>query len=415
MVYPQYSPSYLVRVQIEELQKRIVSDYFETVDAMYEEAEEANKRALRDAKAAKGGILPSHIMWLTILALTAMQEMAGWSAPLGISGSAHPYQGDCFKEGEQHFSEVAKLLETRTAQSWHGLGAGAYTSENNTLIDQAKKMASLDLEMEKLVKDHAERITKTQLGIGVEQDILVPLVLAIVVFLESDPYTLPMAYPTAFKASMYAILAATGLLSWCLGTSIQTMMAVDKLGYGDVLNEAEKIIKSRSSVTIDVPESGGSAASDVAPVSGSVSASSAISGTPPVASSPGSASGLGPQRTPLNASTGEGQRFGVASPQVAATPEQGAPWTPGSPMPSVAQVAQPSGQAANLSGSFASPSNRINPQGQQAAPEEALRAGDSDDTGAGSGTQGAERAPIDAAAARPQQAPAPTPAPAKAP
>jgi hypothetical protein len=350
--------------------------------------------------------------------LVAMQEMAGLSIPFGGSASAAspaPYQGDCFREGSQHFTEVAKLLGMASPESWGGPAAGDYATDKSKLSTLAETMARLDLEMEKLVKDHAERITKTQLGIGVEQDILVPLVLAIVVFLESDPYTLPMAYPTAFKASMYAILAATGLLSWCLGTSIQTMMAVDKLGYGDVLNEAEKIIKSRSSVTIDVPESGGSAASDVAPVSGSVSASSAISGTPPVASSPGSASGLGPQRTPLNASTGEGQRFGVASPQVAATPEQGAPWTPGSPMPSVAQVAQPSGQAANLSGSFASPSNRINPQGQQAAPEEALRAGDSDDTGAGSGTQGAERAPIDAAAARPQQAPAPTPAPAKAP
>jgi hypothetical protein len=405
MVYPQYSPSYLVRVQIEELQKRIVSDYFETVDAMYEEAEEANKRALRDAKAAKGGILPSHIMWLTILALTAMQEMAGWSAPLGISGSAHPYQGDCFKEGEQHFSEVAKLLETRTAQSWHGLGAGAYTSENNTLIDQAKKMASLDLEMEKLVKDQAGHCWNTQLGIGIQQDIAILVLLYCLFTQETNVASFAAAWDLAVKTSISTVEAAQKLLIYCLGTSIATAIAVGKLGYANVMN---------------APKSGGSAASDGAQVFGSVSASSAISGTTPtVASSPGSATGLGPRRTPLDASTGNGKRFGVDSPQVAAAPDQGAPLTPASGAPSLTQLRQrvvqlrrPSWQAANLSASVASPSDRINPQGRQGAPEEAVRAGGSEDTGAGPTAAGAQRAPIDIAAAGPEQAPAPKPAPA---
>ena len=187
------------------------------------------------------------------------------------------------------------------------------------------------------------------------------------------------------------------------------MLAADKLGYGDVLDNVKAAFPS---VTVDVPQSGGSAASDGADVSGSGSVSSAASGRPTVVSSPGSASGVGPQRSAVDASTDEGQGVGVDSPPVAGTANQGAAVTPASPMPGVAPVSQPSGQSASLSGGVASPSNRVNPQGQQGAPEEAVPAGDGEDIEAGSGTPAAERAPIDVAAARPQQAPAPAPAPA---
>jgi hypothetical protein len=355
------------------------------------------------------GVLPSRIIIGALTTLLSLQEFAGASIPFGGSawkGSpSYPYQGDCFKEGSQDFTEVAALLQMAAPASWQGEAADAYTAANSTLVTLAQTMADLDLEMQKLVKDHAEVVSQTQLGIGIQQDVLI-VALPIMFLLEKKPETFTPAFIAAITIAGAALLAAVGLLSWCLGTSIQTQQAVDGLAYGDVIAAAQAVVDP--SVTVSVPLSTGSVASDFAPVSGSVPVSSAISGAPSVASSPGSASGWG--RTPLHASTGDGQRVGVDSPpQVVATPDPAAPVTPGAPM--MAQVRQPSGQAANRSGSYASPGNRINRQAGQATPEDAVRAGDSEDAGAGSGTWGAERAPIDGAA---EQAPASTPAPVAA-
>ncbi len=316
-----------------------------------------------------------------------MQQLAGAALPVGLSaweGSPpYPCQGDCFKAGSQYFTEVVAWLQTAVPPSWRGAAADAYTAELSTLVTQAQTMAALDLEMETLVKDHAEVVVDTQLGIGVEQGVLI-VAYPIVRVLEVKPETYPAALSAATATAGGAIYAAMGLLSWCLGTSVQTGQAVDQLAYGDAIAAVQGVIDAFSSAAVSAPRPSGSVASSHAPDFDSLSVSSAISVTPTVAASPGPASGL--------------------------RPHQVAPMTSASPTPSVTRVMPPPAYAANLSGSFASPSNRPNPRGQQAAAEEAVRAGDSQGTAADSATQGAERAPIDVAKAGPVRAPAPMPA-----
>ncbi|OBA71717.1 hypothetical protein A5641_10415 [Mycobacterium sp. 1554424.7] len=360
---------------------------------------------------AKENGWPSRIILAALTTLLGMQQLAGASIPFGGSawkGSpTNPFQGDCFESGSRDFTDVADLLRMAVPQSWQGAAADAYTTANSALITQAQTMTDLDREMEKLVKDHAECVSQTQLGIGIEQDVLIA-VYPMIVFLESNYYTFFKARTAAIAVSAAAVGAAVALLSWCLGTSIQTQQAVNRLAYGDVLAAVLAAIEAYASAP--APQSNASVASDGAYDSSTVSVSSRTAGTPTAASSPGSTSGSGPQRTSLDASTGEGQRLSVHSPEVAATPHRGAALTPGSPMPSVAQPGQRSGQAANLAGSLTSPSNSSNPPGEPAVPEQAVRAGESEDTEAASGTQRNERAPIDVTAAGLEQTPAPAPA-----
>jgi len=354
----------------------------------------------------KTAILPSRLILLAILTLIGLQEMAGASVPFGFSAtklSPDPYAGDCFNQGSQDFTKVAELLKTAVPPSWQGAGADAYTTANDKLIELAETMAQLDTAMAGRVNEHAAIVRKTQLGIGVEQDILL-VAYPFIVCLEKSPTTLPAAWNTARAVALAAIVTALSLLGWCLGTSVQTGKAMDGLGYGDVLAEASALIGAPPSVTVSVPQSGGSVAPDFAQLSGGASGSSAISGAPPVASPPGAAS-------PLDDAPGEGQRLGIDSPQAVVTPDRAAPFAPAPPMPGVAQMSQPSGQAANRSGGVASPGNRINPQAGQLAPEGAVDGGGQDTgTAAALSEPGVKVPAAYAALGRSEQAPVPTPA-----
>jgi len=368
-----------------------------------------------------GGIVPSQVLLLAIVTLVSMQQFAGLSIP--FAGSAwegsgtYPYQGGCFQEGSQRFTDVANLLRQAVPPNWQGAGADAYTTANDKLIKLAETMAALDDEMEKLVKTHAEVVSETQLGIGIEQDILI-VALPFIFALEKYPPTFPAAWKAARVTATAAIVAAGIQLSRCLDDAgIRTKKAVDRLGYGDVLAAAKALVDP--SATVSVPQSGESAAVVRAPSFDGVPASSAFSGTASTASSPGPASGAGAPLPWLAAPTGAGQGFGVDSTQLAAPPQQGPPLTPAS-VPGVAAVI-PSGRAANRSAGLASPGNRINPQAWPAAPDQAARTDPGDDTAASaaapgttsfkvpaayaalgrSAIPGAERAPIDLAAAGP--------------
>ena len=241
-----------------------------------------------------------------------MQQLAGAALPVGLSaweGSPpYPCQGDCFKAGSQYFTEVVAWLQTAVPPSWRGAAADAYTAELSTLVTQAQTMAALDLEMETLVKDHAEVVVDTQLGIGVEQGVLI-VAYPIVRVLEVKPETYPAALSAATATAGGAIYAAMGLLSWCLGTSVQTGQAVDQLAYGDVIAAVQGVIDAFSSAAVSAPRPSGSVASSHAPDFDSLSVSSAISVTPTVAASPGPASGLRPhQVAPMDVGVADAQR-----------------------------------------------------------------------------------------------------------
>ena len=364
------------------------------------------------------GVTPSRVILGAMTVLVGLQQLSGISIPFGGSawkGSpTYPYQGDCFKDGAQHFTEVAALLQKTAPHSWRGDAAHAYTASNSTLVDQVQKMANLDLEMERLVQEHAEIVTKTQLGIGVEQDILIA-VYAMMLYLEAEPYTFFQALKVAKAVALASMGTAFGLLGWCLGTSIQTASKVNALGYGEVIAALRPQLTAYQTASSTAPQSRASVGGVRAPGFDDIPEAS---DAPRRASSPGPASGAAP-RTSFYAPAGAGDSLGEDSTQDDETSDKGTPGTPGSPMPNIAQAMQPMaqamqplGQVANVASGLASSANT---QGPPRAPKEAVRADDRDDTpedtGADSATPGSERAPIDAAAAAPEQAPTPAATP----
>lgn len=370
-------------------------------------AEDAQRDARQEA-AKRSGVWPSRIILSAIVTLVGMQEMAGLSIPFGgsaLQGSPiHPYQGDCFNGGSQHFTNAVEILQSAAPQSWQGAAADGHTAANQTLVAQANKMAELDLQMEQLVKDQAECVSQTQLGIGIEQNVLI-VAYPTIYSLESNPSTFLTAMTMACATAAAAILAAMGQLGHCLDTSIQTQQAVNALAYEEVIAALQPVIDAYASAADRVLQSGQSGALDHAPHLDSeyASASAAISDTT-AAFSPGSASSAGPQRGAFTVPTDERQRLGGGVPQPAATPDQG------SPGPRVAQIRQPAGHTAHQLANPAAPPTRGNPHDQQAAPAKAARTGKDDHTEARATTQRAERAPIGPKATGPHQPPAATPA-----
>ena len=391
---------------------------FSDFDLQYRLRQNADNRLQREVN-EYDGFRPSRIILYSMTVLVGLQQLSGISIPFGGSawkGSpTYPYQGDCFKDGAQYFTEVAALLQKTAPHSWRGDAAHAYTASNSTLVDQVQKMANLDLEMERLVQEHAEIVTKTQLGIGVEQDILIA-VYAMMLYLEAEPYTFFQALKVAKAVALASMGTAFGLLGWCLGTSIQTASKVNALGYGEVIAALLPQLTAYQTASSTAPQSRASVGGVRAPGFDDIPEAS---DAPRAPAAPGPASGAAPQFPWLNAPAGADGSLGEDSTQDDETSDKGTPGTPGSPMPNIAQAMQPMaqamqplGQVANVASGLASSANT---QGPPRAPKEAVRADDRDDTpedtGADSATPGSERAPIDAAAAAPEQAPTPAATP----
>ncbi|MEE6180055.1 EspA/EspE family type VII secretion system effector, partial [Mycobacterium sp. 050134] len=194
-----------------------------------------------------------------------MQQLTGLAIP--FAGSAwegspmSPYQGDCFTDGSHNFTHVAALLQQEQPQHWSGAAAHAHNSAKSQLIAQAQTMAALDQEFAALVKDHAHVVTQAQLGTGIEQAFLLALY-PVILGLESHPTTFNFAMTAAITAAATSITAAVGLLAWCLGSSIQTLQAVDNLEYSDVIKAAQTIIDQHQPATtnpVDTTSTGPSA------------------------------------------------------------------------------------------------------------------------------------------------------------
>jgi hypothetical protein len=370
--------------------------------------------------------MPSTIILLAMSTNLILQQLAGlsFSSPFGVcawvGSPTDPYRGDCFTDGAQHLRDVNKELTGGVPRRWRGVAADDHKTINQQLIEQVTKMAGLDSEMQRLVSDHAETVHGTQWQMGPPQLTLL-VAYPIIRFWERADYWRSYWWCLGVARALAASTVGTclGLAITCSVKASHTASAVNALDYGGVLAKVQELIPQSSSGVAAPRSSGsGSVAPEFPQLSGAFVSSG--SGTPSVASSAGVAGGVGPQRPLRDGSPGEERRVGVDAAQVAESADRGAPVAPAPSMPSVAQVGQPLGQVANLSGGSvspgsASPSNRVNAQGQRGAGEEVVRAGEGEDIAAGSGAQGAERAPIDVAAAEAERAPTTRPAPTSAP
>lgn len=127
------------------------------------------------------GLGPGSILvCASIAALISMQEFAGWNVPFGFSAidtPMSPEQGDFFGDGSSSFADVQALLAQAGPAGWQGVAAVSVDMTTKTLMACAQKVVDADVELERLVKQHAAAVSRTQFNLGMFQDALV-LVLA---------------------------------------------------------------------------------------------------------------------------------------------------------------------------------------------------------------------------------------------
>lgn len=118
------------------------------------------------------------VIWFAITVTVVMQELAGWSLPLGFS-ELHarglppaPERGDLFQQGSPTPVNVTAALQQAAAVGWQGATADAYADANATLKALTLEMADLDAKMADYTNHQAEAVNATQLGIGIVLDIL---------------------------------------------------------------------------------------------------------------------------------------------------------------------------------------------------------------------------------------------------
>ncbi len=348
-------------------------------------------------------------------------------------GFGPPTEGADLKAGSQQFSALAAQLTSALPknESWEGSASDAYADLDTALQNLAQSMAALDSQLASLVENQAEWVTHARFIFGILKDVLLAAMIIEMIMTLTVPAP---AGPIAAKA--FAIAVATlgiGVATTCIGTvtyfSVTNGQKAEALAnqYADL---ASGTTQTGQFAQAKVTTSEQSTVSSFDAISNSMSGMSALSAIPaPAAPAAKASNGSEDERSALTAQTSAGGPPAAGSPETPATPDPTTPSTPSATMPNVAQLSAMSGQASKLSGQLSQPANLVSQaagqlqqmvqsaqQGQGAAApaeeavtEEAALAGDAAGAGAGVGTQGAERAPVEAAAgAERAQGPGPT-------
>ncbi|MEE6180001.1 EspA/EspE family type VII secretion system effector [Mycobacterium sp. 050134] len=166
--------------------------------------------------------------------LVGAEELAGLSIPgdVGQWGGLlpGPYGGDCLEKRSQRFTQVASLLSDAGVPGWTGSAAKAYSDVLGQLISATGELAKNDAKLADFVKDQAEAVGEAQLGIAIEQDVLVAAQ-AVVFAMECKPAMLTAAYYVAVLLATVSVGAAIVLLMWCLLTSASVAGGAKRLPY----------------------------------------------------------------------------------------------------------------------------------------------------------------------------------------
>lgn len=317
------------------------------------------------------------------------------------AGFGTPYEGDSLKGGSQQFTTLAEQLKSALPDTgWEGSASDAYAGLDTALRNAAQTMAGLDDQLAALVKAQAEWVGHMQLAFGILKDfLLVALVIEMTI-----TFTVPApAGPVAAKAfaitvAVLGIGAAVSFLGTLLGYSIEHATKADALAvtYSEL---AGAIVQNGAFTETGVATATESTVASFEAISAGMSGTSAAVGGPSVAS-----------------------RAGEADGPAKSAPDQTAPSTSTANMPTLVQLAATTGQATNLSShedlvnrargqlrTLAQAARQGKVAQTPAATAEEVRAADGDveGTGAGLGTLGAERAPVEAAPADAPTAQAP--------
>jgi len=377
-------------------------------------------KTLVDALAESGkNVLPTPtaIIDVTIVAISVVDLFNGFGPP---------DKGAAFTSGVDKLDNVKAQLEAAVpdARDWDGRAAQAYAAQNAALRALVEQMQELDKQMQALVASQGAEVQKahtaiseTQLGLVVAQGIALALYIIPIVGAEiSCAWQIVAAF--AAGATVLAFEMSTLANSMFLGNGVNALA----LQYGEVQKNA---MLTGSFAKIQVAEAVETRVASFKAISESMTGTSAFATMPTVSSLARAAGAVGE-----SASADAQAKVSAFSetPSDAApveTPDTpAAPAAPAFTPPTLAQVSAASAQTAKMSGHVSQHMNLVNQtmgsvqslasmgqQGQgaaapaeealaeEAAHAEAALAGDVEGAGAAMGAPGAERAPIDVAAA----------------
>ncbi|MBY0442345.1 MAG: hypothetical protein K2Q25_09455, partial [Mycobacteriaceae bacterium] len=295
-------------------------------------------------------ITPAKFFTICSIGLLAiMQEFVGVSAPFGFSAIGNPYSpenGDYFTDGAQQATRIDALLLQAAALSWHGGAASGYDMATQTLLEQVQTLADNDATMAKLVNEHARHVSQTQFNLGMLQDSLVVLFIAVAIIERLGSYEeaiLFFTYSLALVLCPPFVAAGGGQLAYCRGNSLVAADQANHVDYRAVAAAARK-------VTAD-------SAAALSGLASGPAGSTAVVGGATVAATPSWASAAGPRHTAPAVSTDSAPDFEGDAPPVAASVARDVPFIP---------VSASSGRSAQVFGGSVSSGDRAGQQGRPA-------------------------------------------------
>jgi hypothetical protein len=367
-------------------------------------------------KTTHQGPTPTYLIDIAIVATAGMDLLNGFGAPT---------KAECLDTGKEQLENVnlQLTLALPDKDKWSGGSAKTYGDKVTALQKLVQDMKELDATAQTSLQSQASSVqlahticAVTGLSLVAAQGIALALY-----FIPGDGPMLSWFWQVAaVGAASAALLAGEGTT---VDASITNGGDLEDLAneYDAIAERAKKAMQSGTFAQIVVPGAQESTVGRFEAISTGMSGPAAM---PAIRSLASSADGraVGDERALLSALTDDGETPGE-------TPETPA-WTP----PTPAQVTAMSGQLAKLSGHLSQHMNLVNQttgqiqqlasmaqQGQkaaapaeeaaakEAAPEEAALADDVEGAGAGVATEGAERAPVQVAAAGAEEAQEPSP------
>jgi len=362
---------------------------------------------------------PTIIVDLAMLAVGIMDLLNGVLAPT---------EGDALAQAVADFDAALPYLKLATPDSakWSGDGADAYKAQVEKLSALIVELQALDNKLQGYISDHAEKVNKVHQVIAA---CLLTLVIAQGIALVLWSIPLPVGPPLSTGFQVVTVVAVSGVTLAYEGIAIHSSFY--KSALIDSMATEYSAIGTKAPIpgtfrTLPVPGSEETTVANFADISNSMSGASAMSGMPTFSSllRRGGESLTPDEHEVVSALTG-GDDMAAAAASEEPTPE--VPETPGTTPPVVTpptlgQIGQASGQLTKMSGALSQPMNLLNQtmgqvqqiaqmgqQGQGAAApaaEAAHSEADAAETvgleeeadGAGAGTEGAERAPIEVGA-----------------
>jgi len=341
-----------------------------------------------------------------------------------INGFGEPTRAECLDTGKEQLDNVDLHLRLALPDEdkWSGAAAKKYGGQVRALQKVVQDMKEVDAKMQDLLQSQAHNVQIAHTTCAVTGLSLVAaqgIALALFAIPVKGPAISWAWQVAAVTAGIGAVVFAEEAAQYNSGIIAGRLEKVLK-EYNSIAKRAEKAVQG-TFAQIAVPGAQESTVGSFEAISTGMSGPSAMPTVPSLAGLAGGDT-VGGESAPPSALADDGE----TPVETSDTPV----WTP----PTLAQVTATSGQFAKLSGHLSQHMNLVNqtmgqiqqlasmakqsqgavaPAGEAAvagaAPEEAALAGDVEGAGAGVDTEGAERAPIEVAAAGAGEAQEPSP------